>query len=331
MSDSQCPETDRATTPARGVVQYSKHPSEHTGSRRKGGTTFEVLQAAHVPEQRVRLLGLCVPGCAAIGREGEPSPRTDRRMPHTYTLHGFARLPCICVQGSSQEPPFPRQPTLEDCCQIMPVEIDNIIDKHIGMISELYDEMGVLDQLVASLEQDARQPRLDMKADGQADTKTWERTEGAAKAVQAKHGDSCTAQKAQDGPKTSICFGANAEPPAFPYRDDVVVENGVVVPKSCLSPLEMRTTTAGGGLLLTGETSTATRTIFNSTVFWLCQTEETYSEITSIPCAWYDSRFRRNKLLAAPSCRKVVETKSGQNRMFDPGGSEGCLRACPFL
>ena len=116
-----------------------------------------------------------------------------------------------------------------------------------------------MDQLVASLEQDARQPILAMEADGQADTKTCERTGGAAKAVQAKHGDSCTAQKAQDGPKTSICFGANVEPPALPYRDDVAVENGAAAPKLCLSPLEMRTTTAGGGLLLTGETSTPTR------------------------------------------------------------------------
>ena len=37
------------------------------------------------------------------------------------------------------------------------------------------------------------------------------------------------------------------------------------------------------------------------------------------------------KLLAAPSCRRVIETKSGQNMMFDPGGSQGRLRACPFL
>ena len=35
-------------------------------------------------------------------------------------------------------------------------------------------------------------------------------------------------------------------------------------------------------------------------------------------------------MLAGPSCRRVIETKSGQNRMFDPGGSEGRLRACSF-
>ena len=47
----------------------------------------------------------------------------------------------------------------------------------------LADEMKGTKQRVASLEQDARQPRLAMEADGQADTKTRERTEGAAKAA----------------------------------------------------------------------------------------------------------------------------------------------------
>ena len=110
-----------------------------------------------------------------------------------------------------------------------------------------------------------------------------------------------------------------------------MVENGTAAPKSCISPLEMRTTTAASGLLPTGKISTATRTTFDYSTLWSCQTEEMYSEMTSTPSAWYYSSFRRNKLLAAPSCRRVVETKSGQTRMFDPGGSEGHLRACPFL
>ena len=32
-----------------------------------------------------------------------------------------------------------------------------------------------------------------------------------------------------------------------------------------------------------------------------------------------------------PSWRKVIQTKSRQNIIFDPGGSKGLLRACPFL
>ena len=139
-----------------------------------------------------------------------------------------------------------------------------------------------MNQHVARLDQDARQPRLAMEADGPADTKTRKRTEGAAKAVQAKHGDSCTAQRVQDGPKISTCFGVMAEPPALPCRDDVGIKNGAAAPKSCLSPLEMRTTSAADGLLPTGKISTATKTTFNKPPFRLYLTEETSSKETNL-------------------------------------------------
>ena len=58
-----------------------------------------------------------------------------------------------------------------------------------------------LEQHLASLEQDARQPRLAMAADGPADTKTRERTEGAAVALQATHGVRCSANRLDSGPK----------------------------------------------------------------------------------------------------------------------------------
>ena len=45
-----------------------------------------------------------------------------------------------------------------------------------------------MDKHVTRLEHGARQPRLVMDADGQANTKTRERTEGAATAVQAMRG-----------------------------------------------------------------------------------------------------------------------------------------------
>ena len=187
-------------------------------------------------------------------------------------------------------------------------------------------------QRVASLEQDARQPRLAREADGPADTKTRRHTEDAAKAVQAKHGNnSCTAQKVQGGPKTSTCFGVKAEPTALSCRDDVLVENGVAAPKSCLSPLEMRSPTAAGGLLPAGKASIATRTTFNQPPLRLYLTKETNSNKTSTQYVSYNSSFWRNYLLAVPSCRRVIETKSGQNRMFDPGDSQGCFRARLFL
>ena len=53
---------------------------------------------------------------------------------------------------------------------------------------------------------------------------------------------------------------------------------------------------------------------------------------TLTPYASHDSSvFQESNLPAAPDCRRVVETKSRQNRTFDPGGSQDHLRACPFL
>ena len=114
-----------------------------------------------------------------------------------------------------------------------------------------------MDQHVASLEHDARQPRYAMVADGPANTKTREHTEGAANAVQAVHG-SCSATRVEPGPKTnSTSFGMMTEPPDLPCRDDVLVENDAASLKSCLPSLEMRTTIAAGGLLPPGKASTA--------------------------------------------------------------------------
>ena len=199
----------------------------------------------------------------------------------------------------------------------------------------------LLEQLSACLEHEARQPRLAKEADGPANTKIRERTEGSPTAVQGMHGDSCTtAQKVQDGPKTSISFGVKAEPPDIPCRDDVLVESGDAAPKSCLPSLEMRSSTAAGGLISTGEASTATEINFNQPPLRFSSTEETDSEAnsketnlkTSSPYASYDSSvFQESNLPAAPCCRRVVETKSRQNSTFDPGSSQGHLYACPFL
>ena len=150
------------------------------------------------------------------------------------------------------------------------------------------------------------------------------------------HGDSCTTEKVQEGPKTSTSFGVKAEPPALPCRDDVVVENGDAEPESCLPSLEMRSSTAAGGLVPTGETSTATKTTVNKPLLQFYSTEEENSNKkkirTSTPYVSYDSSvFQKSNLPAAPYCRRVVETKSRQNRTFDPGGSQGHPRACPFL
>ena len=77
------------------------------------------------------------------------------------------------------------QPTLVDPSR----KIEEILDRRIDVTT------GLLEHHLTSLEEDARQPRLVMAAGGPADTKTRERTEGTTTAGQAKHGDSCTAQR----------------------------------------------------------------------------------------------------------------------------------------
>ena len=177
-------------------------------------------------------------------------------------------------------------------------------------MQEYTEEQISMNQRLTRLRHDARQPRLAMEADGPANTKTRERTEDDAKAVQAKHGDSCTAQRVQDGPKISTCFGMMAEPPALLCRDDVVVENGAAAPKSCLPSLEMRSLTPAGGLLPTGEVSIATRTTFNQPLLRLYSIEETSSKKISTPYVSRDSSFfQKIDVPAASSCRKVIETK----------------------
>ena len=143
-------------------------------------------------------------------------------------------------------------------------------------LEEIQDDMaGLFEQLAAYAEQDAWQQRYTMEADETANTKTHERTEGVATALQTMRGDSCpTTQKAQEGPKTSISFGVMAEPPDLPCREDVLVEDGATSPESCLPSLEMRSSTAAGSLLSTGEASTATRITSNELLLRFYATEE---------------------------------------------------------
>ena len=213
---------------------------------------------------------------------------------------------------------------------------DRIDDRLNKKFDEISEEMRKMDQHVTRLEPGARQPRLAMEADGPADTtKTRERTEGAATAVQAMRGDCFSARGVELGLTTnSTTYGVKAGPPDPPCRGDSVVESGAAAFESCLPSMEMRPSTAAGGVAPTGEASTASETTFNQPPLRFCSTEETDLEAknswTSVPSASYNSSsFRR--LSATPYCRRVVDTKSLQNRTFDPGGSRGHLRACPFL
>ena len=182
--------------------------------------------------------------------------------------------------------------------------IDEIRDRGLDKM------MRYLKQHSASLEQDAWQPRLAMETDGHANTKTRERTEGAATTVQSMRGDSFSARRVEPGLNTSsISFGVKAEPPTLPCRDDVVVESGDAAPKSCLPSLEMRSSTVAGGLVPTDGASKATETNFNQSPLRFHSTEETDSEAslketnlrTSTQYASYDSSvFQESNLPAAP-------------------------------
>ena len=253
------------------------------------------------------------------------------------------------TEGNS---PVPQQeefgsgkPTLEDVYRLFDEIFDrqqkrmnSFFDRWDRKLDKILDEMRKMDEHVTRLEHGSRQPRLAMEEDGQANTKTRERTEGATTAVQAMRGDGFSARRVEPGPNTnSNSFGVKAEPPALPCRDDVVVECGVAASESCLPSL-MRSSTAAGGLAPTGEASTASGTTSNEPLLRFYEIEEMnpegYSKMedswTLSPSASHDSNsFWR--LFAAPYCYRVVETKSRQNMTFDPGDSQGHLRACPFL
>ena len=55
-------------------------------------------------------------------------------------------------------------------------------------IKEFKEDLRSMDQRLAGLKQDARQPRLVMKADGSSDTTTCERTESATKQFKRRMG-----------------------------------------------------------------------------------------------------------------------------------------------
>ena len=104
------------------------------------------------------------------------------------------------------------QPTLEDVYRMM----KRVFEEWDTNMDELLRERRSIDQRLTRLEHDARQPRLAREADGPANTKTRERTEGAATAVQAMHGDSFSACRVDPGLMTnSTSFGMMGEPPAL--------------------------------------------------------------------------------------------------------------------
>ena len=209
------------------------------------------------------------------------------------------------------------------------------VKRHFDQQEKKLDEsMEMVDDHVASLEQDTRQRRLSMEADGAADIKTHERTEGAATAVQAMHGDSCSANRVHLDPMCSTSFGDDGTgPPAFPCsREKTLVNNGATAPKSCLIlNLTLRDTRTDSRRWLTPHRQNLYSNEDhlrppNSLV--LPNRRDKFEDFDSIHLVL--QQLRVDKQPQAPFWPKVIETKSGQNRMFDSGGSRSSPRLSVF-
>ena len=126
---------------------------------------------------------------ATVGVDIEGYPNMLRKESETV-YEGNGPVPRLEEFG-------PDQPTLRDVCRLFEERFERElkgVKSHLVKTYMLANKMRGTRQRLAALEQDVWKPRLAMEADGQADTKTPERTEGAAKA-QAMHGHLCSANR----------------------------------------------------------------------------------------------------------------------------------------
>ena len=131
------------------------------------------------------------------------------------------------------------------------------------MLDELLEKTRETRQRSAGLEHEARQPRLATEADAPTDTKTRKRGEDVAAEERVISGITLFQQVNTDSIHLTSFGEDSTGPPALPCsRDDALVDNGAATRKLCLSPVEMRTQAAAGGLLPASTASTAMRTIF---------------------------------------------------------------------
>ena len=134
---------------------------------------------------------------------------------------------------------------------------------HFDQLDELMVETRETTRRLAGLEQEARQPYLATEADVPSDKKTRKRMEDvAAERVTSRDNSS---PQVDTGPIYLTSLGDDSTgPPALSCtRDNTLADNGAAAPKPCLSPAEMRTRTATGGLLPASTASTAAKTTFH--------------------------------------------------------------------
>ena len=98
----------------------------------------------------------------------------------------------------------------------------------------------------------------------------------------------------------------------------LLVEEGATSPESCLPSLKMRSPTAAGGLLPTGEASTATRTTSNEKLLRLYATEEMNPEKDSkLENSWVSTAYILYDRAASGDCL-LLPTAGGSMRL-NPG------------
>ena len=97
-----------------------------------------------------------------------------------------------------------------------------------------------------------------MKADVTTDSKTRKGTKGVAAAERLISGYNSSAQIDTDPIRLTSFDDDSIGSPALPCsRNDALVDEGSAAPKPCLSPVEMRTRTAAGGIRLVATFFTA--------------------------------------------------------------------------
>ena len=144
-----------------------------------------------------------------------------------------------------------------------------------------------------------------MEADGPANTKSRECTEGPATAVQAIHEDSCSAKRVDPNPMCSTSFGDDCTelPVLSCSREDALVDNGAAAPKSCLQPPWRGAQPQPRVAYFPPPNPLQQRRPPSTTqLFGPAKPKRRMLKGLSAPSTWYDdSSFRRNELLAAPS------------------------------
>ena len=126
------------------------------------------------------------------------------------------------------------EPTLlADVCRLLKERFDRqlkVTKSHFDKVDKLADKLRATKQHLAGLEQDPRRPRLAMEADVSSDTKNHKRMKDAV-AVQAMHGENCSANQVDPDPMCLTSFGDDSTGPlALPSSmDDTLVDNGAAV------------------------------------------------------------------------------------------------------